>query len=170
MGKTHLRKNQIYNQGMTDSRPNRPDPTQPNRPRRPFLLMLLFWVFVFWSILGWLRFTQALTERTLILELMAPGFFWYLLLAGLISGLAGLPALWGLMRGALWAPTVIWLTAAFYPALYWFERLFLWADPNAQRNWPFMLLLTGIWFGLVVWAQYSKRSRRYFNQLERDEV
>jgi len=146
------------------------DPTRPIRSRRPFLLTLLFWILVFWDVLGWLRFAGALTERGLILERMTTGLHRYILLAGLISGLAALPALWGLMRGAPWTPRVIWVTAVFYPALYWFERLFLWADTNAQRNWPFMLLLTMIWLGLVVWALRSKKSQRFFERKDEDGV
>jgi len=170
MEQTLLRMNQIYNEDMMPSRPKRPDPTQPIRRRRPFLLTLLFLVFMFCSVLGWLRFAQTMKERLLLLELLTPGFFWYLLLAGLVSGLAGFPALWGLMQGASWAPMVIWVMAAFYPALYWGERLFLWVDPNAQGNWLFMLILTVIWLGLVVWALRSKRCRRYFYQHGKDEI
>lgn len=159
--------NRNYNEGMIPPRSHPADPTQPLRARRPFLLNLLGWVFLFWSVLGWLRFVQALKTRLLILELLNPGHYWYLLMAGLIGGLAGLPALWGLMRGASWAPKIIGVTAVFYPALYWFERLFLWADPDAQRNSPFMLFLTVIWLGMVVWAMCSKRCRNYFKHQEK---
>ncbi len=160
--------NRIYNKGMTLQPRNDHDPTRPIRPRRPFLLSLLFWMHVFWAVLGWLRFAGALTERGLILERLTTGLHSYILLAGLISGLAALPALWGLLRSAPWTPRVITVTAVFYPAIYWFERLCLWADPSTQRNWPFMLLLTMIWLGLVFWALSSKKSQHYFGREDED--
>jgi len=49
-----------------------------------------------------------------------------------------------------------------YPALYWFERIFLWKDPGAQKNWPFMLVLTFSWVGLLIWVSRSKRVRQFF--------
>ncbi len=146
------------------------DPTKRIRPRRPFVLRIIFWLFAFWALLGWLRFARALMDRSLILEILGTGYFYTLLFAGLISGLGALPVLWGLLRGARWTLTLIWVMAIFYPGIYWFERLALWADSNARHNWPLMLLLTLLWFGLVVWASRSKRSRRYLKQdVEGDE-
>jgi hypothetical protein len=105
----------------------------------------MFWIFVLWSLLGWLRFIQALQGRELIINRVGPALFGYLMLAGLVWGLLGLPVLWGLLTRASWTPLVLKIAAAFYPALYWLERVLLWQDPNAQRNWPVMLLLTFVW-------------------------
>lgn len=138
------------------------DPTQLVKPRRPILLTLMFWVFVVWTILGWLRFFRSLTAYDVILTFLSPGLYWYLLLAGLVWGLLGLPVLWGLTKGARWAPPAVLTAAVFYPLSYWFERLFLWDDPNAQRNWPFLLLLTLLWLGLVFWALRSSRVKHFF--------
>jgi len=138
------------------------DPTKLFQPRRPFLLTLLFWVFMLWTVLGFLRFARAIMDRTLIMELFSPAMFWYLVVAGLIWGFAGLPVLWGLTLGAFWAPKLIWVMAFLFPALYWFERLVLWRDDAAQGNWPFMLLLTFLWFGLTVWALRSAHGRQFF--------
>jgi hypothetical protein len=49
-----------------------------------------------------------------------------------------------------------------YPAFYWIERLLLWQDPAARRNWPFMLLLTALWFGLVAWGLRAASIKEYF--------
>ena len=137
------------------------------RPRRPFPLKLIFWVFALWVALGWLRFGQALGETDLILSLIGPGLYIYLLLAGLIWGLLGLPVLWGLLRRAHWTPLLLQVAAVVYPALYWVERLLLWRDPFAQRNWPFMLLLTVAWFGLVFWGLRSAHKRSFFTHNEK---
>lgn len=148
---------------MTDPSKQRQDPSEPVRPRRPMMLTLIFWIFALWTLLGWLRFVRALVQRLTIESKLSPGLYWYILLAGLTWGLLGLSVLWGLARGAHWARKLLWAAAVFYPASYWIERIFFWEDPNAQRNWPFMLLLTLLWFGLVFFVLRSKRVQRFFH-------
>ena len=141
------------------------DPKNKTLPlRRPFPVSLLFWIVVLWVILGWLRFARVIIDRELILSLISPGLYRYLLLAGLSWGLVGLPLLWGILRRAPWTLNLLWGIAIFYPAVYWVERWLLWADPNARQNWPFMLLLTGVWFGLVGWVAFSEKVRKYFKK------
>jgi hypothetical protein len=147
---------------MTDDLEKPRDPTEPIHSRKPFPLKLVLWSLSGAVVMGWLRFTGAILNKALILEFIPPALRLYLILAGLLWGLAGLPALWGAIRRAAWAPRTIWITAAFYPASYWFERLVLWVNPEAQSNHGFMLLLTGIWFLVVFWALRLKASQRYF--------
>jgi len=157
-----------YNDPMKTQKQVQRDPTQTIHPRRPFLITLLLWAFGLWSLLGWLRYGRALLERSLILEVFASSVFWYLLLAGLISGLAAMPVLWGLVRGAPWTPALVWVMSIVYPFYYWAERLFLWSDPYADDNWLFILFLTLLWFGLVTWAMRSPRSKRFFLQVDEE--
>lgn len=161
--------NQNYNDLMETHEQDRVDSTQLIRPRRPFLLTLLFWVFVLLSLLGWLRFGRAWLGRSIIQETTDLGTFWYLLLSGLFGGLAALPALWGMKRRAGWAPTAISVLSIIYPEIYWVERFSLWSDPTAADNWPFMTLLTLLWFGLVICALQSKRGKQFFIE-DFDEV
>ncbi len=144
------------------------DPTQPIRPQRPLPLRLIFWVLVLWTLLGWLRFARAWSDRELIVSALSPGLFRTIAGAGLVWGLAGLPALWGLTFRTAWARAVILVDAVLYPAFYWAERLFLWQDESAKRNWPFMLALTLAWAGIVTWGLRSRHSRDYFKQQEKD--
>lgn len=134
------------------------------RPPRPFPVSILFWIVLLWVLLGWLRFGRVIIDRNLILDLLPSGLYWYLLLAGISWGILGLPLLWGILRRASWTVNLLWGLAIFYPAVYWVERWLLWADPNAQKNWPFMLGLTALWFGLVVWVSISKKARNYFKK------
>jgi hypothetical protein len=147
---------------MADRTKNQRDPTQPVNPRRPFVLTIMLWVFILWTILGWLRVAGVLRDGHLIIMILPPGLYGYLLLAGLIWGLSGLPILWELVRGASWTPKLLWIASVIYPISYWFERLFLWRDPYANRNWPFMLLLTMLWFTLMIWALQLKGVKHYF--------
>lgn len=134
------------------------------KQRRPFVLRLMFWVFMLWTILGWLRFTQALLGRSIIVEILTPMLFLYILMTGLIWGLIGLPILWGLARRAHWTPKILWIAAIVYPTLYWFERLVVWEDHFAHRNWLFMLLLTVLWCGIVMWVVQSNKVTQYFHK------
>lgn len=154
---------------MTDKPAGRRDPTEPIRPRRPILLTLVLWTFVLWTALGWLRFYGALTRRMLILEVLPGWIFWYLVIAGLIWGLAGLPVIWGVVFRAGWVQKMIPIAATLYPLIYWVERLLIWRSTAEQSNWPFMLLLTGLWFGLVIWVLRSGRVRRYFTASKKED-
>ncbi len=126
-------------------------------------MRLLTYAFGFWSLLGWLRFIRTVLERDLVLEVLSKGLFVYLVAAGLIWGVAALPVIWGLMRRGSWTKPLTRVVAVLFPALYWFERQVLWQDQDVQGNWLFMLLLTLLWFGLVVWALQSKPGREYFS-------
>ncbi|NLN69876.1 MAG: hypothetical protein GX142_03700 [Chloroflexi bacterium] len=140
-----------------------PSCTRP-RPKRPVPLNLMGWVFALWTLLGWLRFGGALEKQHLLTSLVGPGLYFYLLLAGLVWGGMGLPVLWGLLTRAAWAPAVLLPAAILYPALYWLERLLLWQNPHAHRNWPFFLLLTAAWAGLVWWGLRSAQRCQFFKK------
>jgi hypothetical protein len=120
-------------------------------------------------VLGWLRFSEVLSQKVLINEFFAPGTFWYLAGAGLVWGLAGLPVLFGLVFRASWTIKLVWIAGLLYPVVYWIERLFLWKGPGSQANWPFMMLLTLTWFGLLAWVSHSKRVKQYLKKPLTDE-
>jgi hypothetical protein len=153
-----------YNTYMKDHSNSSRDPTVPVRPRRPIPLTIVFWVLTLWTILGWLRFGRAILDRELIMAYLSPGMFWYFAGAGLVWGLAGLPALWGLTFRSAWTPIAIAIDAVLFPVIYWFERLFLWQDESGQGNWPFMLVLTLLWLGIIFWGLRGKGSARYFSK------
>lgn len=132
---------------------------------------MILGIIALWVLLGWVRFERTLALRDVIISLLGPALFGYLLLAGLTWGLMGLPVLWGLLTRASWAPLALQSAAVLYPAIYWLERLLLWQDPYAQRNWPFMLLLTLLWAGLVWWGLRAANQNKYFaKDKDRKEV
>lgn len=142
----------------------RRDETQPIKQRRPLSLTIILLVYLLWISLGWLRFFNAINGRDLIKDLLPSGLNLYLIAAGLIWGMAGLPVLWGILTRASWTPPLIRITAILYPGIYWFERLFLWQDNDAGRNWPFMLLLTILWLGLTFGGLQLKRVQQFFKK------
>ena len=147
------------------------NPNQPQRrgSRRPFLLTIATLIFILWMTLGWLRFSEALAQRALIGEFSSPGTFWFLIIAGLVWGLAGLPVLLGLVTRAGWTIKCILIAGLLYPAIYWVERLFVWKDPGAQANWSFMLLLTLIWLGLLTWVSLSNHVKQFLRKPHIDD-
>jgi hypothetical protein len=157
-----------YNTFMSNQTKQERDPTLPVRPRRPFPLTLVFWTLILWTVLGWLRFSRAILDRELIMNTLGLGLFWYLTGAGLVWGLAGLPALWGLTFRSTWTPIVIAVDAVLFPAIYWVERLLLWQDQSGLGNWPFMLVLTLIWLGVVFWGLRGKQGQRFFSKQEKE--
>lgn len=138
------------------------DPSDLKQSSLPFLLKLLLWIIALWTVLGWLRFSQAIIQRSLIIEMTSIGLFYFLLFAGLMWGVLGLIVLWGWIRRSMWTPAVLWFAGFFYPLFYWIERVLLWKDAESQRNWPFMLVLTLVWLVLVALAMRSEKTRRYF--------
>lgn len=142
----------------------RRDETQPIKKRRPLSLTIILLVYLLWISLGWLRFFNAISGRGLILDLLPPGLNLFLIAAGLTWGLAGLPVVWGILTRACWTPLLIRITAILYPGIYWFERLFLWQDQDAGRNWPFMLLLTILWLVLTFGGLQLNRVKQYFKK------
>lgn len=152
----------------------RPDSKKPNQsqrrsPPRPFVLTIVTLVFILWMVLGWLRFSEAIKQRALIEMFSSSGIFWFLVLAGLVWGLAGLPVLLGLVTRAGWTIKGILIVGLLYPAVYWVERLFFWKDPGVQANWPFMLVLTFVWLGILIWVSLSNHVRNFFEKPHKDD-
>ena len=138
---------------------------QPTKMRRHWSLKVISWIFILWMVLGWLRLIRTLADWQLLLSFLSSGLVVYLAAAGMFWGLVSLPALYAIIRRPIWATKAIWAAALAIPAVYWLERLFLWQDPFAQRNWPFMLLLTLIWLSWVGISLQSKQVKRFFNPL-----
>ncbi len=147
---------------MPEKNQNFVDPSDLKQTSLPFLLKLVLWILVLWTILGWLRFSQAIIQRSLIIETTSTGLFYFLLSAGLMWGLLGLIVLWGWIKRSMWTPALLWFAGFFYPLFYWIERVLLWKDVESQRNWPFMLVLTLMWLVLVFIAMRSEKTKRYF--------
>jgi hypothetical protein len=124
--------------------PSDPRPTwRQSRPGRWVRLLAL--VFVFLALMGWLRFQQALSGWSLLIQLGAwPGPL-YIAAGGAAWGLVGLPAAWGLWVGRGWGALAALLAGLFYPLSYWTDRLIAQQVSQGFSNWPFALGVTAIW-------------------------
>lgn len=147
-----------------------PHPDDDRRNRRPFLLFLSGMTLAAVSAAGWLRFTAALQNKAYLAELeFKPSLQWYLILSGLFTGLILLPALWGLLRHLAWTPLAALLGAGLVLTVYWFERLVLWDPSKNLQNWGFMLILSLLWFGLLLLAFTLPSNRHQLKQTASDE-
>lgn len=116
-------------------------------------------LYLLLSILGWLRLEQAILNWNLLIEFRANPGPLYIAAGGLLWGLVGLPAAWGLWLHKSWALQLAHLAAPVYPLTYWIDRVAFNHDPQGLQNWPFALGLTLIWLGLNYLALPVKRLR-----------
>ena len=147
---------------MREKSPDQGNQAALRREKRPALVRLILWMIMLCSILGWLRFAQAINQREIIQEFTSSAIFLYLLAAGFTWGALGVVFLWAWLTGAGWALDFFRIIAIFYPLAYWVERLCLWQDSTGQQNWAFMLILTILWFGLVIGLWKSRRVNACF--------
>ncbi len=121
-------------------------------------------LFLFLSILGWLRFEQAILNWHILVEFRAyPGPV-YIAGGGLLWGLAGLAPAWGLWSHRPWGFRLARLVAPMYPLTYWIDKLAFNYDPQGLQNWPFALALTLIYFGLIYLGMPIRRKERHNEQ------
>ncbi len=141
---------------------NQPSPVGDTpSPSRPFLVKLLAAIFLLLSILGWVRMEQAIQNAAFIDQYASAGLPIFLGLSGLVWGLVGLPAVWGLWQGRGWVMRATWIAAAVYPTLYWLNWLFAVQAPESRENWPFIAGLCIAWF-LLVWWVLTRRGTKIF--------
>ena len=130
-----------------------------SRPKRVFWVRFLALIFLFLSLLGWLRLEQALLNQRLLAQLGAwPGPV-YIALGGAVWGLAGLPAALGLWGRRAWSGIAARLAALVFLLTYWIDRLWFSAERMPVINWPFSLGVSIIWLVLVYWITASLSSR-----------
>ena len=114
-----------------------------------FIDIVLLFFFILLSILGWLRFEQAMLNWQLLIELGAVPGPAYIAAGGVLWGLAGLGPAWGLWSRKPWAVRLSQIAGPVYPVTYWADKLAFNQNPQGFQNWPFALGLTVIWLGLI---------------------
>jgi hypothetical protein len=127
---------------------------------RPRLITFLAGVFLLLAIMGWLRLEQVVQSWDALNQRLVWPLPLYLAISGVVWGLPGLPAAWGLWFGNRWGRFFAGASGVFYPGLYWLDALIFRRSPERWVNWLFAVVATVIWlaFILVVLSRRSSRS------------
>lgn len=127
---------------------------------RPSSVTLLAYGVLSFAGINLLRLYQTVIQWEFLAELL-PFPPLYLAVSGLVWGAVGLLAVWGLWRGACWAPGFTQLLALAYLIFYWLDRLLL---ATQHTNWLFAI--AGSVFGLVLvfWILSRRKAIDFFGR------
>jgi len=127
---------------------------------RPFSVTLLAIGVLTLALAGLVRLGQAITLWDFLTSLDISPI--YLAITGLLVGIAGLLAAWGLWWGLPWTPRfcIGYLLALF--SFYWIDRLFLTQSLIGKVNTPFAMGVTVLVIGFMVWVFRREKSRKFF--------
>jgi hypothetical protein len=129
---------------------------------RPFSVTLLTLGVLSMAVINLLGFVQAILNWELYSDIL-PIPLTYLALSDLIWGLAGLPLVWGLWLGRVWAVRFTLLFVLVYTLYYWLNRLLLLANAGGS-NWPFAVITNSILIIIIYWILNRPRARAFFGE------
>ena len=151
---------------MSDSKVQQAGNSHPraDRARRPWPVTILAFVVLIVAVMflvsAWDAASLWLTPLQSLLR-VSPA---YLLGRGLVWGLCGMVASYGLWRGLRWAPRLVLWGAAAYILFYWLERILLvQAEAWGVNGW-FSTGMSILVIFLVWWILTSKPSRAFFGE------
>jgi hypothetical protein len=131
------------------------------RPRIITYLSILAFVF---SIFHLIRFSQALIQRDILIDLPLSISPLYLVVSGLVWGLSALVLVWSLWTGRSWARAFCLIFSLIYTFFFWIDLIWV-ADPIVlQTRWLFNLGLTLLALTSIYLILKSESSRNYFNR------
>jgi hypothetical protein len=131
-----------------------------SRPKRSLTLKALAVGMLVFSLFGWLRTQQAISNWGFLIQLgIQPGPL-YLALGGALWGLLGLTAAASLWYRLAWTVVFTETTALVFAASYWLDRLALSRSAVSQTNLFFAIGLTAI--GLIYTFGVVERLKRAF--------
>lgn len=143
---------------------NHPYAAGASHPKRPFVVTLLILLVLSYTTLGWLGFIEALRHWDFLQEIPLAVPPLYLASRSAFWGLIGLPLIWGLWVGRVWAWYAAQIAAGLYAFYYWLDRLFI-AHPSAiAERWPFAIGLTVSCLADIFVVLWLPRSRRFFKR------
>lgn len=131
----------------------------PRKARRSAVLIILSLVTLLLSLLGWVRLIQGVANWRLLGEIGPAVLPFYLALSGFLWGIIGLAAAVGVWLRQRWALILLGCAVTSFTLWYWLDRAFLSANPAANTNWLFGLVLSAgvlVYFGasiLAIWEE-----------------
>lgn len=116
--------------------------SEPRRARGRGRRGLLTLVFLYFSLLGWLRFGSALSDASLLTSLgLRPGPG-YLAAGGVLWGVSGLAGAVLMAASTPWQGVGVRVIGLVFTLSYWTDRLVFTRSAEMQANWPFSLGMT----------------------------
>ena len=149
---------------MADAQPAIPPSVEQPRPRRPFGVTLFALLVLSSAGLCWVRLFKAVGQWSFWAE-FKPYLPAYLASSGLVWGLVGLAAFWGLWHGTVWAPRFIRLAVLVFALYAWLDRLLLAAYPERNTNWSYAASLTFLLLVWVFWILSRHKVRQFFGEV-----
>lgn len=127
---------------------------------RPFSVTLLAIGVLTLALVGLVRAWQAIRLWDFLDTLdVSPG---YLVVTGLLVGLAGLPAIWGLWRGKAWSKRFTLAYIGTLLAFFWVDRVFMTRSQTTLINTPFAIGISLLLIILTSWILFRKPARQFF--------
>lgn len=125
---------------------------QPRSVRGRGRRSLLALVFLYFSLLGWLRLGAALTDASLLTSLgIRPGPL-YLAAGGVLWGVTGLAGAVLMAFIVPWQEVGVRVVGLVFTLSYWVDRLAFTRSAELQVNWPFSLGMTLAGWLLLEWV------------------
>ena len=118
------------------------NPSSQIRPKRSAVLIILSVVTLAVSLLGWLRLLVAVGGWDYLGEIAPAVLPVYLAISGMIWALIGMVSAVGIWFRKRWALILLACAVASFTIWYWMDKLLLSANPEANSNWGFSLVLT----------------------------
>lgn len=137
-----------------------PTTPQSDQPGRSFELKALIVGFLFLSLLGWLRLSEALRLWDVLGEIGIQPPPWYFAASGAVWGAVALSAAATLFLRLPWSGWYAGGAALFFAAWYWLDRLFLSRPVSEQHDLSFYIILTLVCLGWVGGTLAFPRQRR----------
>ena len=133
----------------------------PKAPRRSrsFLFWLTVALFLWFSLIGWLRLQQSIVQWHWLQSIgISPGPI-YIAISGGLWGIAGLVSAIALWLRLAWGRLTAQISAIFLATSYWADRLVLSRSGDNQSNVVFALIVSFVALGFVL-AELSRQETR----------
>jgi hypothetical protein len=129
---------------------------------RPFSVTLLAFGVLIIAGINLYRCVGALLHWRFLAELL-PALPFYQVLSGAFWGLAGVPIVWGLWRGARWAARLTPYASVTYTTYAWIDRLALRTGLQGH-DLPFAVVATIVVLASTFWILSRPRVKSFFRE------
>lgn len=134
------------------------------RYSRPFYVtLIIFGVLLFIVVPNLIRMVQAIIDWQFLVNLLPISPF-YLVMTGAVWGIGGLIVAVGLWQGRPRMRSIALWGGAAYVLYYWIDRLLLRSSSLGRSNETFVIAVSIIFVGLLIFALTRPRVKLYFGE------